>query len=101
MVNKLLAKARSKDVTEVYIATDPDREGEFIAWRLMHIFSEFPFVTRVTFNEITKEAVEKALENHRDIDEGLVDAAKVRRFMDRLVGYRLSLIHISEPTRPY
>ncbi len=90
VVNKLLAKARSKDVTEVYIATDPDREGEFIAWRLMHIFSEFPFVTRVTFNEITKEAVEKALENHRDIDEGLVDAAKVRRFMDRLVGYRCS-----------
>ena len=73
VVNKLLTKARSKDVTEVYIATDPDREGEFIAWRLMHIFSEFPFVTRVTFNEITKEAVEKALENHRDIDQGLVD----------------------------
>ncbi|DAC29192.1 MAG TPA: type IA DNA topoisomerase, partial [Candidatus Poseidoniales archaeon] len=61
-----------------------------IAWRLMNIFSEFPFVTRVTFNEITKEAVENALENHRDIDEGLVDAAKVRRFMDRLVGFRCS-----------
>ena len=90
VVNTLLTKARSKDVSEVYIATDPDREGEFIAWRLMHIFSEFPFVTRVTFNEITKEAVEKALENHRDIDEGLVDAAKVRRFMDRLVGFRCS-----------
>ncbi len=90
VVNKLLTKARGKDVTEVYIATDPDREGEFIAWRLMHIFSEFPFVTRITFNEITKEAVENALENHRDIDHGLVDAAKVRRFMDRLVGYRCS-----------
>ena len=90
VINKLLAKARSKEVSEVYIATDPDREGEFIAWRLMHLFSEFPFVTRVTFNEITKEAVEEALDNHREIDDGLVDAAKVRRFMDRLVGDRCS-----------
>ena len=90
VINKLLTKARSKEVTEVYIATDPDREGEFIAWRLMQIFSEFPIVTRVTFNEITKEAVENALDNHREIDQGLVDAAKVRRFMDRLVGYRCS-----------
>ena len=90
VVTKLLTKARSKNVSEVYIATDPDREGEFIAWRLMELFSEFPFVTRVTFNEITKEAVESALQNHGDIDQGLVDAAKVRRFMDRLVGFRCS-----------
>ena len=90
VIGKILNKARSKNVTEVYIATDPDREGEFIAWRLMHIFSEFPFVTRVAFNEITKNAVEHAIDNHREIDAGLVDAAKVRRFMDRLVGFRCS-----------
>ena len=78
-MNKLLTKARTKDVTEVYIALIQIEKGEFIAWRLKHIFSEFPFVTRVTFNEITKEAVEKALENHRDIDEGLVDAAESQK----------------------
>ena len=90
VVNKLLTKARTKDVTEVYIATDSDREGEFIAWRLKHIFSEFPFVTRVTFNEITKEAVEKALENHRDIDQGLVDKGKSEGSWIGLVGFRCS-----------
>ena len=90
VITKLLTKARKSNVSEVYIATDPDREGEFIAWRLAHIFSEFPFVTRVTFNEITQQAVEYAVENHTEIDYALVEAAKVRRFMDRLVGFRCS-----------
>ena len=90
VVSKILSKSKKNNVTEVYIATDPDREGEFIAWRLAQIFSDFPFVTRVTFNEITKEAVGVAIENHREVNYSLVDAAKVRRFMDRLVGFRCS-----------
>ena len=90
IISGIIRKANSKGVEEVYIATDPDREGEFIAWRLSIIFSEFPIVRRVTFNEITKLAVEEAVANHKDVDSNLVDAAKVRRFMDRLVGYRCS-----------
>ena len=88
IVSGIIRKANSKGVEEVYIATDPDREGEFIAWRLSIIFSDFPIVRRVTFNEITKSAVEEAVANHKEVDSDLVDAAKVRRFMDRLVGYR-------------
>ena len=90
IISGILRKASSKGVEEVYIATDPDREGEFIAWRLSIIFSDFPVVRRITFNEITKQAVNDAVSNHRDVDSNLVDAAKVRRFMDRLVGYRCS-----------
>ena len=87
VIDKILAKARKSDVEEVYIATDPDREGEFIAWRLSILFSEFPIVNRVTFNEITKSAVSESISNPSGINSNLVDAAKVRRFMDRLVGY--------------
>ena len=83
-------KAEDSDVEEIYIATDPDREGEFIAWRLSILFSDFPEVKRVTFNEITKSAVNEAIDNCADIDMDLVDAAKVRRFTDRLVGFRCS-----------
>ena len=90
IISGIIRKANGKGVEEVYIATDPDREGEFIAWRLSIIFSDFPTVRRVTFNEITKLAVEEAISNHSDVDSNLVDAAKVRRFMDRLVGYRCS-----------
>ena len=90
IVSKIIAKASTSGVEEVFIATDPDREGEFIAWRLEIIFSEFPSVTRVSFNEISKEAVTDALNNPRTLDMGLVKAALVRRFMDRLVGFRCS-----------
>lgn len=90
IVNKILDKASQRGVEEVYIATDPDREGEFIAWRLSILFSQFPVVKRVTFNEITKTAVKEAIQESGEIDVDLVDAAKVRRFMDRLVGYRCS-----------
>jgi DNA topoisomerase-1 len=83
-----LKKAQTKKVDEIYIATDPDREGEFIAWRLKEIFHEFPTIHRVSFNEITNNAVQEAISNPREIDMDLVDAAKVRRFMDRLVGFR-------------
>ena len=90
VINKILDKATRKGVDEVYIATDPDREGEFIAWRLSILFSNFPVVKRVTFNEITKTAVNEAIQESGEIDADLVDAAKVRRFMDRLVGFRCS-----------
>jgi DNA topoisomerase-1 len=90
VINKILDKATRKGVDEVYIATDPDREGEFIAWRLSILFSDFPVVKRVTFNEITKTAVNEAIQESGEINGDLVDAAKVRRFMDRLVGYRCS-----------
>ena len=90
VVTKLRKKAESNSVEEIYIATDPDREGEFIAWRLKEIFSDYDRIYRVTFNEITNTAVQEAMETPREIDMDLVDAAKVRRFMDRLVGYRCS-----------
>ena len=90
VVNSILARARKSGVEDVYIATDPDREGEFIAWRLSILFSEFPNIYRVAFNEITKSAVSESISNPSGINSNLVDAAKVRRFMDRLVGYRCS-----------
>ena len=90
VVGRMLEKASEKGVKEVYIATDPDREGEFIAWRLSILFSDYPVVKRVAFNEITKSAVNDSLQQSGEIDMNLVDAAKVRRFVDRLVGYRCS-----------
>jgi len=90
IVSKLRQKAKKNSVDEIYIATDPDREGEFIAWRLKEIFNDYDSIYRVSFNEITNSAVQEAIESPRDIDMDLVDAAKVRRFMDRLVGFRCS-----------
>ncbi|MFL2971811.1 MAG: type IA DNA topoisomerase [Candidatus Thalassarchaeaceae archaeon] len=90
VITKLRKLAKTNSVEEIYIATDPDREGEFIAWRLKEIFSDYDSIYRVSFNEITNSAVQEAIESPRDIDMDLVDAAKVRRFMDRLVGFRCS-----------
>ncbi len=90
IVTKILSKASASGVDEVFIATDPDREGEFIAWRLSIIFAEFPSVARVSFNEITKQAVTEAIDNPLGLDMALVEAAIVRRLMDRLVGFRCS-----------
>ncbi len=91
-IGNLLSKAQDKNVKNVYIATDPDREGEFIAWQLKLIFSEAGFdqIWRITFNEITKAAVQSSIDAKGDVDHNLVSAAKVRRFMDRLVGFRAS-----------
>jgi len=91
-ITNLVNKAKSSKAENVYIATDPDREGEFIAWRLHEIFTEAGFtnVWRVTFNEITKDAVQASIDARGSVNENLVDAAKVRRFMDRLVGFRSS-----------
>ena len=89
-MEKITSKALKSGVDEVYIATDPDREGEFIAWRLSEILSDFETVKRISFNEITKDAVAAAISNPQELDMDLVNAAIVRRLMDRLVGFRCS-----------
>ncbi len=84
-------KKEAKKAKKVYIATDPDREGEAIAWHLATILNEEKDkITRVTFNEITKGAVQKAIKEPRDIDINLVDAQQARRVLDRIVGYKIS-----------
>ena len=84
-------KKDAKQAKKVYLATDPDREGEAIAWHLATILKdENNKITRVTFNEITKGAVQKAIKEPRDIDLNLVDAQQARRVLDRIVGYKIS-----------
>ena len=84
-------KKEAKSAKKIYLATDPDREGEAIAWHLSHILDvEDGKITRVTFNEITKGAVKKAIQEPRDIDLNLVDAQQARRVLDRIVGYNIS-----------
>ena len=73
----------------MYLATDPDREGEAISWHLKSLLDLPDKKTkRVTFNEITKNVVRQSIENPRDIDQNLVDAQQARRILDRLVGYQ-------------
>ena len=84
-------KKDAKTAKKVYLATDPDREGEAIAWHLSKMLNvENEKITRVTFNEITKTAVQKAIKEPRDIDVNLVDAQQARRVLDRIVGYKIS-----------
>ena len=84
-------KKDAKQAKTVYLATDPDREGEAIAWHLATILNdESKKITRVTFNEITKTAVQKAIKEPRNIDINLVDAQQARRVLDRIVGYKIS-----------
>lgn len=84
-------KKDAKSAKKVYLATDPDREGEAIAWHLSNILDvDKDKITRVTFNEITKTAVQKAIKEPRDIDVNLVDAQQARRVLDRIVGYKMS-----------
>ena len=84
-------KKDAKKAKIVYLATDPDREGEAIAWHLSKILDvDKDKITRVTFNEITKTAVQKAIKEPRDIDINLVDAQQARRVLDRIVGYKIS-----------
>ncbi|HEY4480162.1 MAG TPA: type I DNA topoisomerase [Candidatus Paceibacterota bacterium] len=91
VVDEIVSLAKKSD--EVLLATDPDREGEAIAWHLAELIKESiknPKIKRVTYNEITKEAIQEALEKPRDIDENLREAQEARRVLDRLVGYDLS-----------
>ncbi len=85
-------KEEAKDVDEIYIATDPDREGEAIGWNLIEHIAKGKKVLRVVFHEITKDAVKKAFENPREFDMKKVDAQNARRVLDRIVGYAISPI---------
>lgn len=84
-------KKDAKNAKKIYLATDPDREGEAIAWHLAYILNEDKAkIQRVTFNEITKSAVQKAIKEPREIDLNTVDAQQARRVLDRIVGYKMS-----------
>ncbi len=90
---ELLAKLRKevKSADKVYLATDPDREGEAISWHLMYALKlDDKKASRITFNEITKNAVKKSIKEARGIDMNLVDAQQARRELDRIVGYKIS-----------
>ena len=113
-------KTLANKADEIYLATDPDREGEAISWHIANILGINPDKpVRAEFNEISEKAVKNGLAHPRAINKNLVDAQQARRVLDRLVGYKLSpvlckkihnnlsagrvqslsLIHISEPTR--
>jgi len=83
-------KALMKDADELILATDEDREGEAIAWHLIEVLRPKIPIRRMVFHEITKEAIQKAANETRDLDYRLVDAQETRRVLDRLYGYRLS-----------
>lgn len=84
-------KKDAKNAKKVYLATDPDREGEAIAWHLAHILEiNEKELVRITFNEITKGAVQEAIKKPRTIDINLTDAQQARRVLDRIVGYKIS-----------
>lgn len=84
-------KKEAKSAHMVYLATDPDREGEAISWHLKELLGlPDDKARRVTFNEITKKVVTESIKNPRDIDQDLVDAQQARRILDRIVGYKLS-----------
>lgn len=92
---ELLAALRKevKNADKIYLATDPDREGEAISWHLLSalkIDPEKKKVYRISFNEITKNAIKESLKNPREIDMNLVDAQQARRVLDRMVGYKIS-----------
>ena len=83
-------KARLKEASVLYLATDEDREGESISWHLLDLLQPKVPVRRMVFHEITKAAIQEAIENCRDVDAHLVDAQEARRILDRLYGYEVS-----------
>ncbi|MBE6677882.1 MAG: type I DNA topoisomerase [Ruminococcaceae bacterium] len=89
LIKELKKEAKSAD--RIYLATDPDREGEAIAWHLSTVLgNDGKKIKRITFNEVTKKALKEAVSAPRDIDMKLVDAQQARRILDRLVGYKIS-----------
>ena len=89
LIRELKKEAKAAD--KIYLATDPDREGEAISWHLVNVLELPPEKTRrITFNEITKSAVKTAIKHPRDIDMNLVNSQQARRILDRIVGYKLS-----------
>ena len=90
---ELLAKLRkaAKGTDKIFLATDPDREGEAISWHLAHVLNiDEDTPCRIVFNEITEQAVKNAIKNPRTINRNLVDAQQARRILDRVVGYKIS-----------
>src|SRR5919204_2742863 len=84
-------KDAAKEATDIYVATDPDREGEAIGWHLaQELGGKRRKIHRLMFNEITKKAIQEAIKHPKSIDEKMVDAQRARRVLDRLVGYKIS-----------
>lgn len=90
VIDKLKKAAKQCDV--VYLSPDPDREGEAIAWHISQVLPKNTKMLRVSFNSITKDEVQRALQNPRSIDDALVNAQQARRLLDRIVGYKISPI---------
>ena len=91
-IDAIKEEAAQHDAVTFYLATDPDREGELIAWHLEKLLAGLGDLHRVSFQEITEPAVHAAVAKPRDVDQALVDAALIRMFMDRMVGWRASRI---------
>ena len=88
VIAKLQKAAKQCDT--IFLSTDPDREGEAIAWHIQHVLPAGSNIKRAAFNSLTKDAVLKALENPRGIDIAFVNAQQARRLLDRIVGYKIS-----------
>ena len=84
-------RKEAKNASQIYFATDPDREGEAISWHLYHVLGvDENKACRIEFNEVTKKAVQAAIKHPRQLDMGRIDAQQARRALDRLVGYKIS-----------
>ena len=84
-------RKEARNASQIYFATDPDREGEAISWHLFHVLGvDEDSPCRIEFNEVTKKAVQNAIKNPRKLDKGRIDAQQARRALDRLVGYKIS-----------